>query len=101
MAKMSPIRRSWGQGLASPLGGWPARASRVRGSAMTSLTKRSLDRGSCLWSEGSRPGSGPIARPTVSLRCEGPERFRPELLESTQTDTLPHRLHHVKVEEQV
>src|SRR5438309_8453162 len=102
MAKMSPMRRSWGQGLGSPLGGWPARASRVRGSAMKSFTKPSLDRGSLpgeRW--GSRPGSGPIARPAVSLRREGPERFRPELLESAQTDTLPHPPHHVKVEEQV
>src|SRR6266581_6507047 len=102
MAKMSPIRRSWGQGLGTPLGGWPARASRVRGSAMKSFTKRSLDqRFFDSGARGSRPGSGPIARPTVSLRREGPERFRPELLESAQTDTLPHRPHHVKVVEEI
>ena len=39
-----------------------------------------------------------LERPRLAGRREGRERLRPELLETAQTDTLPHPPHGVKVE---
>src|SRR5262245_44722675 len=112
MANIRPMRMGSENGLGSgPAGGGSASRSRVRRSAM-SFTK-TLPRGArtqgssdaaCWTIEGrgrGPPGSRPVGRPDVPLRYEAPERLPPEFPESTQTDTLPHRPHHVKVEEEV
>src|SRR6188474_1179960 len=81
MPKISPIRMRLAKAGGSPEGE-PARASRMRRSAMTS---------GCVWAR----------RFVLRRRSQLPQHLCPEVVETAQTDTLPDAPEGVKVEGQV
>src|SRR6267142_3415639 len=81
MPKISPMRMRLAKAGGSPEGE-PAKASRMRGSAMSS---------GCVWA----------GRFVLRRRSQLPQHLCPEVVETAQTDTLPDAPEGVKVEGQV